>query len=273
MKTEKKISNRAKTYAETNRGSKNSGAKRRKYGISDIIEKVIELKGYSIEREWNSTKSFVEECCKSLGHLWGLVPLVEFIESEIFFNRVVEIIVKVSSGNDPKIKRIINKINNEKEIKKEESESLNKFIEDLLKKGKPKEEQEKIKNEYNKKRETLDKIIEMKEEMKNNFCKSYDRYIDEMLKLEFKIKGFNTEKHLKEILNTNEEILEVIDKKINKIIYENEVRRVTCEAFENKENGKKIGINELAEKIRRTGELYGVDSRKDINELEYFEII
>lgn len=272
MKYENKTDERVKMPGETKRGSKNSGAMRREYGTTDMIEKVIELKGDDIKRDWDKTKDFVEECCKSLGCFWGLVPLVEFIQSEEFFNRVVEIIIKVSTENDPKIKRIINKINSgKKDITKEESEKLNGFIEEVLKNGKSKEEQDRITSEYRIRREVLNKIRETQEETRNKFFKSYDAYINEILKQAFEIKIFDSEKYLEDVINTNNELLELIDTKTNKFLYENEIRSIICEAFDIKENGGNIDINQLAEMIKQTGQLYGVDSRKDIQGLIDFE--
>lgn len=269
MENKHKIS-KERMPGETKEGG---GRKRREYGITDLIEKVIEKNGHDAIRDWEKTKDFVRECCKTLGTLWGLAPLEEFIQSEIFFNRVVEIIVKMSNKDDSEIKRIMNKKNKGKDITKEQSDKLNEFIKDLLKKGKPQKEQEKIETEYEEWKEKLDKFKAIKGDMKKKFFESYDKYIDEVLNLELNLKKFNTEEHLKEIFNTNEEILKLIDIKTNRILYKNEHERIIWGAFGNKDSGEKIEINKLAEMIREIGELYGVDSTKDINELADLEKI
>lgn len=226
---------------------KGGGRKRREYGITDLIEKVIEKNGHDAIRDWEKTKDFVRECCKTLGTSWGLVPLEEFIQSEILFNRVVEIIVKMSNKDDSEIKRIMNKKIKGKDITKEQSDKLNEFVKDLLKKGKPQKEQERIEAEFGEWKEKLDKFKAIKEDMKKKFSKSYNKYIDQVLNLEFNVKKFNTEEHLKEIFNVNEEILKLIDTKTNRILYENEHRGIIWKSFGNKENGEKIDINKLAD--------------------------
>ncbi|MDU1006879.1 MAG: hypothetical protein E7A63_17720 [Clostridium butyricum] len=241
-------------------------SEKERYSYEDIVSAVMEERKLQEESK-DSIRTFVKNSCKVLGQYWGgLEPLIEFIQGKLFFDRVVKIISAMEKDRD--IKAIMTRVVVDKKLKKEQCEKINKTIMEVLKDGKSKEEQEKIELEYKAKDEKLETFRKIEKQMHKKFQNEYHKYINEVLKKEFKIEKFRTEEHLKEIEKVNEEILKLVKQKVNDILYSNEVRRMQCEAFEQEEfYNEKIDINKLSEEIKRLGEIYNVDSQKDIDSL------
>ena len=101
-----------------------------------------------------------------------------------------------------------------------------------------------------------------------NFRELYDRYIDEILKEQFKLKRYTKEENLERLIDTNQEILQLVNQKINEILYKNEVRKLEVEFAEKAVfNCEDVNINVLIEKIKELGILYNVKYTKDIQRI------
>ena len=214
----------------------------------------------------DSIRKIVTYSCKSIGRYWGIEPLVEYIQSEIFLDRIVNIILEIL--DDPGIKGILNRINSDKSISKEQVKKINELSKKILKGGKSTEEQGKIDEEYKLKDKSLINIINIQKQMELNFRELYDRYIDEILKEQFKLKRYTKEENLERLIDTNQEILQLVNQKINEILYKNEVRKLEVEFAEKAVfNCEDVNINVLIEKIKELGILYNVKYTKDIQRI------
>jgi|GEM_PF-4870509 len=194
--------------------------KKNDYSYEDIVCAVMKERNLQ-EESRGSIRTFVKNSCKVLGqYLGGLEPLIEFIQGKLFFDRVVKIISIMEKDRD--IKAIMTRVVVDKKLKKEQCENINKIIIEVLKEGKSTEEQEKIELEYKAKDEKLEMFRKIEKQMHKKFQSEYHKYMNEILKKEFKIEKFRTEEHLKEIEKVNEEILKLVQQKVNDILYRNE---------------------------------------------------
>jgi hypothetical protein len=250
------------------RRSKMSNTKKNYYSYEKIVSAIMDQRNLD-EKARDSIRSVVKNSFKVLGKYWGgLEPLIEFVQSELVFERVVKIISDMES--DRSIKAIITKSVANKKLNKEECEKINKIIIEILKVGKSKEQQEKIELEYKVKQEKLQMFREIEKQMNKRFKNEYRKYINEVLNKEFKLEKFKTEEHVKEIERANEEIVKMVQQKVNEILYSNEFRRIQCEALERQElYNEKIDFNKLIEEVQKIAKKYNVDSEKDIYNLKF----
>lgn len=124
------------------------------YTYADIVNEIIRIQKIDAESDiYESEKKRIRQLvirgCESIGKYWGIEPLIEYICGEKFFYRVVNIILQMTE--DPRIKKIMNRINSDKNIKEEEEEVhiINEVSINILLDGKSKKEQNEIKKEYN----------------------------------------------------------------------------------------------------------------------------
>lgn len=215
------------------------GVEKNMYKISDVEYKVLEINGMDADV---TNRRFVRRICKDLQSLWDKEFLMELFSSEVGFSRIVAIVNGLYKNGDAK--GILKKIIACKDVKEEEREQFNLLMSNAKKYGKSKEDEEKIEKEYTSKKTILEEIQITQKEMKENFCEVYDKYIGLLLKE----KGI-TEEVKKTISDTNEEIIKVLNIKINNIMYDRESFKLLCEQ-------DKLGGLEFLEKLQELNELY-----------------
>ena len=88
--------------------------------------------------------------------------------------------------------------------------------------------------------------------MEERFRETYDKYIDEILNEQLNLKRHGIEESLQKLLDTNQEILRLINQKINEILYKNKSYKMEVEFAEKAVfNGEDINVNVLIEKNKR----------------------
>ena len=154
---------------------------------------------------------------------------------------------------DPRIKKIMNRINSDKNIKEEEEEVhiINEVSINILLDGKSKKEQNEIKKEYNAKNEFIKSIEGIQKKMEEQFKVSYNEYIEEFLNEFLKMKAYNTKTAKERLEEVNNEILQTINEKTNTIKYNNSLRKIIIDI-----DWENINKEEIKEKIKKIGKLY-----------------
>ena len=107
---------------------RNYKKKKEYYDYMDITREImkrknIDEKAINYQDEQERIRKIVTYSCKSLGKYWRHEPLIEYIQGELFLDRIVSIILEIL--DDPDIKSIINRKNSNKSISKEQVEKIN----------------------------------------------------------------------------------------------------------------------------------------------------
>ena len=244
------------------------------YTYADIVNEIIRIQKIDAESDiYESEKKRIRQLvirgCESIGKYWGIEPLIEYICGEKFFYRVVNIILQMTE--DPRIKKIMNRINSDKNIKEEEEEVhiINEVSINILLDGKSKKEQNEIKKEYNAKNEFIKSIEGIQKKMEEQFKVSYNEYIEEFLNEFLKMKAYNTKTAKERLEEVNNEILQTINEKTNTIKYNNSLRKIIIDI-----DWENINKEEIKEKIKKIGKLYSKNSDdviKDIDRIKFNE--
>ncbi len=241
------------------------------YTYADIVNEIIRIQKIDAESDiYESEKERIRQVvirgCESIGKYWGIEPLIEYICGEKFFCRVVNIILKMIE--DPRIRKIMNRINSDKNIKEEEAHIINEVSINILLDGKPEKEQNEIKKEYNVKNEFVKSIKGIQKKMEEQFKVSYNEYIEEFLNEFLKMKAYNTKTAKEKLEEVNNEILQTINEKINTIKYNNSLRKIIIDIdLEN------INKEEIKEKIKKIDKLYSKNSDDVIKDIDRIEVL
>ena len=242
------------------------------YTYADIVNEIIRIQKIDAEsaiyeEEKKRIRQLVIRGCESIGKYWGIEPLIEYICGEKFFYRVVNIILQMTE--DPRIKKIMNRINSDKNIKEEEAHIINEVSINILLDGKSEKEQNEIKKEYNAKNEFVKSIKGIQKKMEEQFKVSYNEYIEEFLNEFLKMKAYNTKTAKEKLEGLNNEILQTINEKTNTMKYNNSLRKIIIDI-----DWENINKEEIKEKIKKIGKLYSKNSDdviKDIDRIKFKE--
>jgi hypothetical protein len=169
-----------------------------------------------------TNRRFVRRICEDLQALWDKEFLTILLSSEVGFNKIVSIVNELYKNGD--IKDILKKIIACKDVTQEERDRFNLLMNNAQKYGKSEYDKKRVEKEYTSKKRISEGIKITQSEMKENFYEVYDKYIDLLLEG----KGI-TEDVEKIISDTNEEIITVLNKKINKIIFDREILKLLSE--------------------------------------------
>lgn len=241
------------------------------YNYADIARRISKDEDIiKSGKDISTIEKNVSRYCNSLVKFWGLDELKEYIQSELFLDRIADVLIEMMK--DSSVIGIINKINKGNDIKKEEAEKLNSFKIYMLSKGKTIEEQEKIREMYKIKSEELEKVREMKEEIEESFKVSLDIYINEILKNNLNMQKSCIEIISDELSEINQQVLQIINGKTNEIIYKDKVNKLINTYIQKVGiNFEEIDIEELKKEIKSIGQLHGVDSTNTINEIYFLK--
>lgn len=178
------------------------------YIVEDVVRKVIETQELDNSE---ANKKYMRRICDSLKELWGEDFIITFLSSEVGFNKIVSVVVEL--WKDGKVKSIVNKMKNGRDVTDEEREKLDILIKEALKYGRSENEIKKIEDEYRNRRELKEEILLIQKDTKEKFCDNYDRYINLLLEKE----GLRND--IKEkILQTNVEIERLVNTKLHSIL-------------------------------------------------------
>lgn len=131
-----------------------------------------------------------------------------------------------------------------KNVTKEQKERFNYSLNASKKYGKSDEEKEKIENEYNMEMKIKNQIREIRNQIPNDFSDTYDEYIN------LTVRTCTTLSKAKEdIFNVNEEIMNILNKKIRKMKYD-------IEGVELLSEQDKMGGAEFLEKLDKLYKKY-----------------
>ena len=189
-----------------------------KYTIADVENKILEIEGM----EDNPTnRRYVRRICDDIGSFFD-IDLVNDFSGNDGYNRTISIVKKLY--DDGKTKGILKKIINNKNITEEEKQQFKLVMRKAIRQEESKDDDDTIEKEYELKKEILEEIQDIRKEVKENFCEIYDKYIDLILN------GEGITEELKEkICNTNDEIMNILNKKVNDIMYNKELLNLMSE--------------------------------------------
>lgn len=189
-----------------------------KYTIADVENKILEIEGM----EDNPTnRRYVRRICDDIGSFFD-IDLVNDFSGNDGYNRTISIVKKLY--DDGKTKGILKKIINNKNITEEEKQQFKLVMRKAIRQEGSKDDDDTIEKEYELKKEILEEIQNIRKEVKENFCEIYDKYIDLILN------GEGITEELKEkICNTNDEIMNILNKKVNDIMYTKELLNLMSE--------------------------------------------
>ena len=131
-----------------------------------------------------------------------------------------------------------------KNVTEEQKERFNYSLNASKKYGKSDEEKEKIENEYIMKMKIKNQIKEIRNQIPNDFSDTYDEYINLTVRT-----CMTLSKAKEDIFNVNEEIMNILNKKIRKMKYD-------IEGVELLSEQDKMGGAEFLEKLDKLYKQY-----------------
>lgn len=178
------------------------------YIVEDVVRKVIETQKIDYSE---ANKKNMRRICASLKEIWGEDFIIMLLSSDVGFKKLVSVVIEL--WKDGKVKSIVNKMKNGRDVTDEEREKLDILIKEALKYGRSENEIKKIEDEYRNKRELKEEILLIQKDTKEKFCDNYDRYINLLLEKE----GLRNDTKEK-ILQTNVEIERLVNTKLHSIL-------------------------------------------------------
>lgn len=178
------------------------------YIVEDVVRNVIETQKLDYSE---ANKKYMRRICDSLKEVWGEDLIITLLSSDVGFKKLVSVVIEL--WKDGKVKSIVNKMKNGKDVTNKEREKFDVLIKEALKYGRSEIEINKIEDEYRNKRDLKEEILLIQKDIKEKFCDNYDRYIDLLLEKE----GLRNDTKEK-ILQTNIEIEKLINAKLHSIM-------------------------------------------------------
>lgn len=189
--------------------NKDNMINKEEYIIADVEKKILEMK---VMEDTPTNRRFVRRICNDIGNFFEIDVAKDFTGSN-GYKRIISIVNILY--NDDKTKGILKKAINKKYITEEEKEHFKLVMRKAIK---LEESNDKIEKEYELKKEILNEIQNIKKEVKERFCEKYDKYIDLLINNEWR-----AEELKEKICNTNDEIMNILNSKVNDIMYNKEL--------------------------------------------------
>lgn len=196
----------------------NNMINKEEYTIAYVEKKILKIKKME---DTPTNRRFVRRICDDISIFFD-IDLANDFSGKDGYNRAISIVSKLY--DDGKTKGILKKIINNKNITEEEKEQFKSVMRKTIRQEESKEYEDKLEREYEFKKEISEEIKNVRKEMKENFCNLYDKYIDLLLEGEW-----ITEELKGKICNVNDEIMNVLNKKVNDIMYNKELLNLMSE--------------------------------------------
>lgn len=211
----------------------------KKYNIENVAAEVLRIRNIDNIKD---NRRPVRRICDSIKDFWGEEFIGILLSSDVGFKKLVSLANELYW--DPDATKALRRMVSNKNVTKEQKERFNYSLNASKKYGKSDEEKEKIENEYNMEMKIKNQIREIRNQIPNDFSDTYDEYIN------LTVRTCTTLSEAKEdIFNVNEEIMNILNKKIRKMKYD-------IEGVELLSEQDKMGGAEFLEKLDKLYKKY-----------------